>query len=511
MHQLENMVHDFSRLDENLPDAPAVPGQGLGLLTEVNDGSGCAEKYGGSNQQTSDVSEDFMTGAGQPSASQISAQARSTNINGVSSSGEISPPYSKTTRAGPSPTINPTLTGELSLSISVMQRVALTKILATLDEFSKAPSPQDWSVGSRDDAGIDKNLYDLTPSDIVNVLAMPHIPISSLRWSNSTLATAPSTETIGMELLDSKVRDESRTLPFRIILNFQAAMLLGRQEELSDGLREHIELIKRQKFIDVLSKLDQITFRTPPSFHMLRAQCMGVVIIQLFGNVPEAWSMMVAASRTFVALGYDTFQKNGQTSNEPDEDRDACIAWCYQLDRSMSLLLHRPPLLPKSSIPPRLSLSILDDEIKWKLQFIHLSLDLTHIQGLISFATRDSTKKMQWKDLEPLHNELNSLRKRLDTVSVFSIETEIFFHTDKMPEQWEGERPGSVSDLFVRDVEYLRFRAYATQTILLQLSTDVAKSSLLQRVAVDCARKCFESFRDLTKDGPKIEMIDVSW
>ncbi|GAM42550.1 hypothetical protein TCE0_044r16623 [Talaromyces pinophilus] len=491
MHQLENMVHDFSRLDEDLPDAPAVPGQGLGLSTELNDGSGGAEKYGGSNQQTSDVPEDFMTGAGQPSTSQVWAQARSTNINGVSSSGEISPPYSKTTRAGPTPTINPTLTDELSLSISVMQGVALTKILAMLDEFSKAPSLQDWSVGSRDDAGIDKNLYDLTPSDIINVLATPDTPISSLHWSNSTLVRSPSIEALCIQLLDGKVQNESKTLPFNIILNFQAAILIGRQEELPCGLREHIELIKRRKFLDVLSKLDQITFRTPPSLHMLRAQCIGVVILQLFGNVPEAWSMMVAASRTLVARGYDTFQKNGQTSNEPDEDRDACIAWCYQLDRSMSLLLHRPPLLPKSSIPPRLSLSALDDEIKWKLQFIHLSLDLTHIQGLISFATRDSTKKMQWKDLEPLHNELNSLRKRLDT--------------------WEGESPGSVSDLFVRDAEYLRFRGYATQTILLQLSTDVAKSSLLQRVAVDCARKCFESFRDLTKDEQRIEMIDVSW
>lgn len=379
MRQLENMVHDFSGLDEDLPDAPAVPAQGLGLSTEANDGSGGAEKDGCSNLQTSDVPEYFM--AGQPSTSQISAQARSTNI-------------------------------------SVMQRVALTKILTILDEFSKAPSLQDWSAGSRDNAGIDKSLYDLTPSDIVNVLATPHTLRSSLHWSNSTLARSPSTVTIGMQLLDSKVENESKTLLHKIILNFQAAMLLGRQEELPDGLQEHIELIKRRKFIDVLSKLDQITFRTPPSLHMLRAQCMGVVILQLFGNVPEAWSMMVTASRTFVALGYDTFQKDGQTSSDSDEDREACIAWCYQLDRSMSLLLHRPPLLPKSSILPRLSVSALDNEIKWKLQFIHLSLDLTHIQGLISFVTRDSEKKMPWEDLEPLHNELNNLWKRLDTVSV---------------------------------------------------------------------------------------------
>jgi hypothetical protein len=68
-----------------------------------------------------------------------------------------------------------------------------------------------------------------------------------------------------------------------------------------------------------------------------------------------------------------------------------------------------------------------------------------------------------------------------------------------------------VSEEFSRDVHYFRFKGYATQTVLLQLSSDIAKSSLLQLVAVDCARKCLESFRDLTKDEAKIEMIDLSW
>ena len=430
MRQLENMVHyQFSGLDEDLPDAPAVPGQGFGRSNEGGDRADGLEKEG-SNQRSSEIIEDFMTEAGaQASTSQTSAQAISTHtINTNPSEGTRALPSPTTARVGSTHANIASSTGVPQLGISVMQRVALYKILAVLDEFSKAPSLQDWSVGSRDDAGNDKSLYDLTPSDIINVLITPHTPISSLHWSHSTLATSLSTETIGMELLDGKVQNESETLPYKIILNFQAAMLLDRHKELPDGIQEHIKPVKRRKFVDVLSKLDRITFRTPPSLHMLRAQCMGVVILQLFGNVPEAWSMMVAASRTFVALGCDIFQKDSQSrmnnkpSDNPDEDWESCIAWCYQLDRSMSLLLHRPPLLPKSSIPPRLSLNPLDDGIKWKLHFIQLSLDLTHIQGLLSFLTRDSAKKMQWKDLEPLHNELKDLWQRLDTVSILANE-----------------------------------------------------------------------------------------
>ena len=127
--------------------------------------------------------------------------------------------------------------------------------------------------------------------------------------------------------------------------------------------------------------------------------------------------MMVAASRTFIALGYDTSPSDSQIPDDQIEDIEACIAWCSQLDRSMSLLLGRSSLLPKSATPLRLSLRVMDDGIRWKLQFIHLSLDLTHIQGLVSFVARDAAKRMEWKDLEPLHDKLNDLWKRLDTVS----------------------------------------------------------------------------------------------
>lgn len=422
MHQLENMLHDSPALDEDLPDAPAVPGQALGLSDNINNRPGDAEQEGLS-QQTSRNLEGFMSEAGaQASTSQISAQARSTNTTSRSSSKDIRSSSSNAARTGAKPTNIALAIEESSRSISVVQRVALNKILTTLDEFSKAPSRQDWSIGSCGNAEIDKYLYELTPSDIINILATGHIPLSSLHWCNSTLATSPSVETIGMELLNGKVPDESKTLPYKIILNFQAAMLLDRQQKLPDGIHEHVESIKRQKFYDVLSKLDQITFRTLPSLHLLRAQCMGVVILQLFGNVPEAWSMMVAASRTFVALGCDTFLKdstNNIPSNAEDEDRETCIAWCYQLDRSMSLLLHRPPLLPKSALPPRLSLNTLDVETKWKAKFFQLSLDLTHIQGLISFVARTTANKLEWKDLEPLHNELSHLWTRLHIVSIF--------------------------------------------------------------------------------------------
>lgn len=422
MHQLENMIHDLSGLDGDLSDAPTVPGRGMGRSNEEGDrGKGLKRKR---LDQVISISEDFLTHVPQPpSFSPTLAQARSTSINGMDSSGDIS--SSSSAHAEPMHTTIAPSTGQLQLSIPVMQRVALTQILDVLDEFNKALSLQDWSVSSRADAANDQSPYDLTPSDIISVLATPRQPLSSLHWSNSTLATSRSTETIGMELLDSKMQNESRTLPYKIILNFQVAMLLGRQKELPRGIQEHIELIKRRKFYDVLSKLDQISLRAPPSLHILRAQCMGVVILQLFGNVPEAWSMMVAASRIFVALGYDSVKVEGQIF---EEDREACIAWCYQLDRSMSLLLRRPPLLPESSITPQISRSPLDDGIDWRLQLIQLNLDLTHIQGLMSLLINDSGKKMQWTDLEPLHNELNKLCKRLDSVSFFPSIQEC--HTD---------------------------------------------------------------------------------
>lgn len=129
--------HDGAGLDEDVPDAPAISGQTLGLFAHEDVGPDDWGIDEGSNQVAPDISKEFMNDAesqaAQPSTSQTSAPAKSTHTNIATSPGEP------------------------QLDLSVLQRVALNEVLAVLDEFTKASSLQDWSIGSRDDAGNDKN------------------------------------------------------------------------------------------------------------------------------------------------------------------------------------------------------------------------------------------------------------------------------------------------------------------------------------------------------------------
>jgi hypothetical protein len=87
--------------------------------------------------------------------------------------------------------------------------------------------------------------------------------------------------------------------------------------------------------------------------------------------------MTVALSRTLVALGYHSINytaENGQN----DEEIVRSIACCYQLDKSMSLLLQKPQVLPKLSAQPA---SLLCSKIvNAPMQIFQLSIELAQAQ-----------------------------------------------------------------------------------------------------------------------------------
>ncbi|EED21138.1 conserved hypothetical protein [Talaromyces stipitatus ATCC 10500] len=476
VHQLENTLHDLghSDLDEELPEVSNLSVRGSVRQAGKDDGSEAVDKGEGTTQQSLQSSWRLMTDL----ESQASHSARP--------------------RSTPSST---TPSGTSQVGISAVQREALNKVLSALDEFGKSPSLQDWSTASRkpwDDEELGD--YDLTASEIINIFATPDTPLSGLNWSNTKFASYPSTELLGKTLLEGKIQDDQKTLLYKIILNFQAGMILAHREKHlrhKYTVKGHIEHIRAQKFRDVLSKLDQITFRTPPSLHLLRAQCIGVVILQYFGNLPEAWSMMAAASRTFISLGYDRIiytKKIATTSDFTQEDVDGCVVWCYQLDRSLSLLLRRQPLLPRMSTSPQLRVvgSGLPEGVGYpRRAFIPMNIHFAHIQGEIAFLMDTSKNAVQWKDLESLRVKMKAFWEKFC--------------------EWQAEAPNSVREQLRRDIRYLEFKYHATETLLLQLPSELATSSQLRKQAVEFARKTFQRFEYMVRDWDKIEMMDLGW
>lgn len=312
----------------------------------------------------------------------------------------------------------------LRSNISFKQRSALDRILAVLDQFSQRSSLGDWRTANDGDTR-DRSIYDLTPSDIVHVLQTSRAARPLLHCPSWMMIASSTTQTMGLALLDNSSQpqnDRREQLQYsKIILNFEAAVLLGQECSRSrscqtDKLQAHIQLIQMQKLAHALVTLDQIPFRAAPSLSLLQAQCIGVAILQYFGNVPEAWGMMVAVSRTFVALGYDSSQEDSGRN----EDVKRCIAWCYRLDQSMSLVLRRPCLLPALSTSLSFS-SFGDTETQTEADsaklddLIRILLDFGVIQGDISVVTA-GTAPVDWGDMEPVHGRLRRLQGKIENV-----------------------------------------------------------------------------------------------
>lgn len=85
------------------------------------------------------------------------------------------------------------------------------------------------------------------------------------------------------------------------------------------------------------------------------------------------------ASKVIIALNYHNITDT-VPRNEVEEDIHACVYTCYYFDKTLSLLLLRPPSLPELKVEPA--------------QLIHLDPDLPTtpmITGIVEFARLKNT------------------------------------------------------------------------------------------------------------------------
>lgn len=399
MHEIEGLLHPDQVQSENPPpplNAPAASSKDANDISYIESSGEQNSLY--HNRGPSDPLGSSVTGKKaarlpdfQSSSHETLSQRRS-DQNGAATFSELAPP-----------------------NILFKQWEALEKSLVALDHFCRTSSIEDWT--SHGEINDEENVCDLTPSDIVNVVTASSEYLG-LKRSNSMLArpSKPTMEKIGQLLLENRGLNDQKALQYKIIINFQSALLLDRQGKRSESgsdIQIHVERIKHQKLLKVLRSLDEIHFRTPPSLSLLRAQCIGVVILQYLGSIPEAYSMMRAASHTLVGLGYDAASGGHITTTELSvAEIEDCIDWCYQLDRSMSLLLKRPPSFSRQSRPPASRLPRCDfatpDSVDINLQLAHIQ-EKTYVMGA-------GSAEVDWNKVNPLYTELLALFSRIDNV-----------------------------------------------------------------------------------------------
>lgn len=138
--------------------------------------------------------------------------------------------------------------------------------------------------------------------------------------------------------------------------------------------------------------------------------------MQYLGNMSRCWMFTTLASRVIVALNYHNITYT-VPRNEVEEDIHACVYTCYYFDKTLSLLLLRPPSLPELKVDP--------------VQLIHLDSDSPTKAiktGIVEFAhLKDTlvdillgTKKMGQKDKANILSDLvvraHAIHSNLQTV-----------------------------------------------------------------------------------------------
>ncbi|KUL86856.1 hypothetical protein ZTR_05281 [Talaromyces verruculosus] len=140
---------------------------------------------------------------------------------------------------------------------------------------------------------------------------------------------------------------------YRICVYMKVVTLISRlpRRDRSNPVRHHLEQSKNQYEDEIRRALSELDFLAPPSLPFLQALLSGAIFMQNQGDMSRSWTLTAFAARTLVSLNYHTIDKRAPSDGELPDVYGA-IYICYYLDKILSVLLLRPPSLPRLRVKP---------------------------------------------------------------------------------------------------------------------------------------------------------------
>ncbi|CAG8097725.1 unnamed protein product [Penicillium salamii] len=162
----------------------------------------------------------------------------------------------------------------------------------------------------------------------------------------------PTLEEMCMSLIDGD-KDQHTLTCYRVCVFMKAAGFLYRlpKKDRKASLRRHLERSKKQYEHEIHKGLSEIDCLAPPSLVLLQAFLSGALFMQNQGDMSRSWTLTAFASRTLVSLNYHSIDSI-TLFDETKRDIYGSLYTCYYLDKMLSVLLLRPPSLPKLKIKP---------------------------------------------------------------------------------------------------------------------------------------------------------------
>jgi hypothetical protein len=213
----------------------------------------------------------------------------------------------------------------------------------------------------------------------------------------------------------------------------------------------------------------------------------------ILGDVQGCSTLTVSASRTLAALGYH-LSTDPVAKTESEEEIRFCIIWCYHFDAAMSMLLHRPPALPKLQFPV---VSLIHPCPTDPMRFIFgLFIQLAQIQVAamdLEFSRPQIDDAALICGVESLQKEMTSIHSSIELVSYALSDLSEVVDRLKVSRSIIGS-----GDLdLVLHQHALEFTFLSIKTTVLRFSTKMAYDVSLRQECLSCARQALLSLKEI--------------
>ncbi|KAJ5780389.1 transcriptional regulator family: Fungal Specific TF [Penicillium paradoxum] len=269
---------------------------------------------------------------------------------------------------------------------------------------------------------------------------------------------------------------------YRIIVWVKAMGFISKMAPLitNEPLRVHFRSLKRRYEAGAMEAINQIPLAAAPSLLLLQSILSATRLMQYLGDMSRCWMFTALASRMIVALNYHNItDPNPRT--ETEKNIHACVYSCYYFDKTLSLLLLRPPSLPDLKVKPS--------------QLVHVDPDLptsTMVTGTVEFSELKNTLLNILLDTKTIDdsekaNILSDLVARAHTIHL---------NVQMFRRRQEQQFRQSWSDLR-REWLAMDFNYYSILTTIIQARSSVLKSRLVCENCLYTAREALTTLRAL--------------
>ncbi|OJK01394.1 hypothetical protein ASPACDRAFT_1854771 [Aspergillus aculeatus ATCC 16872] len=176
-------------------------------------------------------------------------------------------------------------------------------------------------------------------------------PGKHLHWPDHV--SVRSLEHMSLSLAEGRV-DRQTSLHYRVCVYTKAIFFLARlrEQQMNGRLRNHVRMTRHKYTLAAFKALDQVDLSGTHSLSLVQALLSGALLHQMQGNPTKSWTLTAFAARLLVAMNHHNITNDTPVLTQEEEDARFCLSSCYLLDKSLSMLLLRPPSLPRLGVSP---------------------------------------------------------------------------------------------------------------------------------------------------------------